>query len=769
MKADAYDLSKVLGFDRQLFAPLFQRPYVWEEEKQWKPFWDDVRKIAEQLIRDESSFKPHFLGAVVLEQFRVPVGKPDARSIIDGQQRLTTIQLLLAALRDICTGQQSLAKLGRSVERLMFNDESVVDEEIDRFKVWPTNLDQRAYRLIMNTESPGNLQQQLKQDDELYSSNIVRAYFYFYESIKQWAAENEDFLQVRLQALINTIRKGLRLVVVDMDDEDNSQLIFETLNARGTPLLPSDLVKNFLFHRSREDELDVNTLYTSYWHPFDYEHRFWRGEIAQGRLKRPRIDLLLQHYLTLYKVDEVSARSLFEEFQGLVANKPDCDSEWFLKSLKEHGEHFRHFLTIDRDGREGTFFYRLRIMDTTTVFPFLLGLYKDVDENGSSRDEMISTLVDLESYLVRRMICRLTTKNYNRLFLELLSDIKTAGESFTNKAVRAFLLRQTADSGRWPSDEEFYKAWLDVPIYHAITRPRLRMILRALDEGLHTSKTESYRLKETLTVEHFMPQLWKDHWPLQEVDREEPFEERNQRVEKRNHLVQTIGNLTLLTQSLNPYLSNGPLAKKKADILRHSATNINRFLTDIDSWDETAILNRSKELFDFAVGIWPHPVKQKRDTRAGEEVASLKVEEAEVLVENRFFQHAVQQLGEGTAGILRSFYHMVKHSPFDILWEEKEMSSSLAISYSQLCPKSLVGVYPNGEIEIRFGNIRGTEDAEVFKEVLKEELEVKLPLCFPAEWHEEYLRFPADDWLAKSDVITDILDNLIAQLFEIEQ
>jgi len=152
MKADAYELSIVFGYERQLFAPLFQRPYVWDKEKQWEPLWNDIKTIAENLVQGNEDVKPHFLGAIVLDQLRVPVDKPDARSMIDGQQRLTTMQVFLAAFRDLCRDKPELKRLSKRIERLMFNDD--VKEDIDRFKVWPTNVDRLIYRVVMTARSP---------------------------------------------------------------------------------------------------------------------------------------------------------------------------------------------------------------------------------------------------------------------------------------------------------------------------------------------------------------------------------------------------------------------------------------------------------------------------------------------------------------------------------------------------------------------------------------------------------------------------------------
>jgi len=777
MKADAYELLKVFGYDRQLFAPLYQRPYVWEKEKQWEPLWDDIRLIAEQLLRDENSLKPHFLGAIVLEQFKVPVGKPDARSIIDGQQRLATIQLVLAAVRDICFVEERLSQLRKLAERLIFNDESIVNEEVDRYKVWPTNVDRSAYRIIMSTQSPEEAKTELRNNNWADRTNIAEAYFYFYEAIKNWATVEDELSEERLQAIINTMRKGLLLVVVDMDIEDNAQLIFETLNARGTPLLPSDLVKNFLFHKAREAKLNVEALYDSYWQSFDQDP-FWREEITQGRLIHPRIDLLLHHHLTLQKKAEVMVRSLYSEFQLVSEANSDKGPEWFLSSLKRHGDSFKNFLTINPDSREGIFFNRLKLMDTTTVYPFLLGLYENHEDTNSDYEEKVSILVALESFLVRRMVCQLTTKNYNRLFLDMLQKMMSK-ERFSYDAVRTFLSEQTSDTNKWPSDDEFRKSWSNITIYHAITRPRLRMLLIALDEGLHNSKTEPYRLiGSNLTVEHLMPQLWKDHWPLPRIV-DETYEERTIRQERREKLIQTIGNLFYLTESLNPYISNGPFKNKKKEILKHSAININRvFLENAEQWDESSIFNRSKDLFEVALKIWPGPDEKIQEASKYIVVSSMEeigeeTREAEPGIDEKwgeavFFEKILQNLGENDSSAVRTFYNMVKTSPYEVYWEGHKDQGCFKVEFSQLCPGSIIIVHSNGDIEINFENIRGSEKADLFRTDLYDVLKSNMGFDIPDNAKDKTYRCSSVSWINRSDILMDILDNLLGEYMEIE-
>ena len=203
------------------------------------------------------------------------------------------------------------------------------------------------------------------------------------------------------------------------------------------------------------------------------------------------------------------------------------------------------------------------------------------------------------------MVCRLTTQSYNRTFLDLMTAASVGG-TIEPDAVRHHLLNQTADSNRWPDDDEFLSSWLEVPLYRAITRPRLRLILRALDSGMHDGMTELYTLKHYLTVEHFMPQTWEPNWPLAAREGETP-EEYSLKKQRRSHLIQTIGNLTMLTSNLNPVVSNGPFAQKRERILKHSAINLNRFLHGIQEWDEDGIRSRAQTLFKVACEIWRFP------------------------------------------------------------------------------------------------------------------------------------------------------------------
>jgi uncharacterized protein with ParB-like and HNH nuclease domain len=612
MKADACQVTMLLGFDRQLFAPLFQRPYVWKRDEQWAPLWKDIQLLAERLYlctndKEILKIRPHFLGAVVLDQYRVPIGKPDARSIIDGQQRLTTLSIFLVAFRDCLRAedkyQKKYDKQARKLEKFLFNDD--MNEDVDRYKVLPTTIDRKTYMTVMNAGSINNLRNLLDQEKISKDAKVVQAYEYFHGSISSWIEIETDDLKTlaRIEALSNALREKIRFVVIDMDEQDDAQAIFETLNARGTALLPSDLIKNFLFRQAQEEEADLDHLYEHHWLDFEKDEAFWRQFVGIGHAKRPRIDLYLQHYLMLETCEEIEVGSIFSKFCDFAEKKKES-VEWHLSSLQKYGQHFKTFMIPVAGTREGLFLERLETMQFVTAYPFLLELFNVTEGSKELKKERVRILEVIESFLVRRMVCRLSTRGYNTLFLNLIKHLD--GKEYCLANVVEFLLAETAESSRFPEDSEFKAAWLEKPIYEAITRPRLKMILLALDSALHVDKTEPYTLKGGLTVEHFLPQHWQTNWKLDVFVGETP-EQFDARKNQRNILLHSMGNLTLLTKSLNPAVSNGRFKAKRTEILKHSAINLNRFLQDLDDWDEEAIIERGKTLFKVASKIWKYP------------------------------------------------------------------------------------------------------------------------------------------------------------------
>ncbi|HFL2829833.1 TPA: DUF262 domain-containing protein, partial [Pseudomonas aeruginosa] len=275
MEANSRPLLRIFEPTVCYQIPLFQRPYVWKREDNWQPLWEDFERLLGVVLAGEK-LRPHFLGAVVLEQLRNDTGSVQGRQVIDGQQRFTTLQLLLIAARDLCCSRGSERFAGR-FESMVSNSDTMVDDPSEVPKLLPTNADRHAFALVHGAGSPDALLQQASKKgvDFSYDQGIVGAYLYFYGQFEEWlrpeAAEAEESPDKQLDALWAVVRNGLQLVVIDLGEDDESQVIFETLNARGTQLLPADLIKNFLFRRAQSEGGDIDTLYEEHWAEFDGE------------------------------------------------------------------------------------------------------------------------------------------------------------------------------------------------------------------------------------------------------------------------------------------------------------------------------------------------------------------------------------------------------------------------------------------------------------------------------------------------------------------
>jgi hypothetical protein len=599
MKADTLDLAAIFGKQVHYLVPLYQRPYVWTREKQWEPLWQDVVEVAERLLDDTPANDaiPHFLGAVVLEQIPGPSGMIEARLVIDGQQRLTTLQLLIAAARSLAI-ERGLDDPRQMFEKLLFNEQFLVKRPGDELKVVPTFRDRVPFR-----ESLG--------DGVVASTGghrIHEAYRFFRNAIREWteqggAEEGAADIARRLDALSTAVWKRLRVVTIDLDRGDNAQVIFETLNARGTPLLAADLIKNHLFQTATIQGADIDTLYEKYWHLLDTD--WWRDDVRQGRLIRPRLDIFLSHWLAMSTGAEVVSHQLFPEFKRYLAsdNKQAAD---VLADLARYGAVYESFEKEPRTTGLGLFLDRLRIMDVTTAYPALLWLLgPDGLTDGRERGPALRAI---ESWLVRRMLTRQTTKNYNVVFLALLRHVRQAarkrGSAPLASDVVEFLAGLRGESQFWPKAVTVRAALESLPLYVVLSQNRLRMVLEALEQGMYTGLTEKVQLPPSLTIEHVLPQDWEREWPL--PDGADPVKARFERDAAKHR----IGNLTLVTAKLNPKMSNGPWAVKRQALQQYSVLLMSADIRSAEAWGEEAIARRSAKLADVALSVWTRPDDQ---------------------------------------------------------------------------------------------------------------------------------------------------------------
>ena len=603
-------------FERQgrHVVPLYQRPYVWDREEHWEPLWDDIRDRAEAVLvaarnRDaQRRVYPHFLGAIVTNQVPVFGREVHAYEVIDGQQRLTTLQLFLAAFRDVVAGTDEA--LHRDLGELTRNSKTVAHED-ERYKVWPTNSDRRAFMAVLDAGSPSRVQDFIHMELTAFRQRpaLADAYLTFHELIADWIqdqSENNGLTEYspseRIDALFDTTKRLLHVVEIGLEDGDDPQVIFETLNARGAPLLPSDLVRNYVFTQANRRGEDADALYKAYWHYFEDidAEPFWKSLVRVGREQRQMIVLFLYHFLTATTAEELSASHLFIAFKRWWESKAGPRTvEEGLGTLRMYADAYRKIVEPDPNTRFGVFAKRLQVLDVSTLNPVLLHLLVDRKLDNSSLGEIV---LDLESFLVRRTVCRLPSKNLNRYFLGLLQALKSKPDEPAQNLIQSYLLAGKGESVLWPGDSLFKNAWLHSPAYRKV-RPRgVSMILEAIDRHLRTGYQEGVQLAKPPTVEHVMPQAWRNQWPAPPpTDGDEAPEVR------RDRLIHTFGNLTLITGPLNSKLGDAPYPHRREEIIEHTELRLNTYFHKVEDWNDAEILKRGEALFADAVQVWRRP------------------------------------------------------------------------------------------------------------------------------------------------------------------
>lgn len=648
----------------QYQIPIFQRGYVWTLEKQVVPLWADIQeRVDARLERDAAQqsvgagvLKPlqkHFLGSLVMTPVTPPFGRVPVYEVIDGQQRSTTLQLLLLAFRH-ATQQLGDDQLPKMLDTLVRNP-GPYTVETDYHKVWPTQAGQDEIKLLYAAKDveavcaayPARIDRH-KAERPL----MVQAFLYFYhaclaylqsvdlagsgeadertpgdELVKRIRSSNDIvplapvtvFDPKRGQAFYMTLSEDIQIMTLQLEAEDDPQVIFETLNARGEPLLASDLIRNFVFLEAARNGQPVSKLYEKFWSPFDLtsagskgvtSNRYWIQKQRQGRLVYPRIDLFFYNYAVLRSQEVTLVGHVFEAFKTWWQKKPR-KLELELESIVAASHHFQDLVSPEGTGYLAEFARLVEALDVGTITPVYLALRERLADDSS---ELRQALGDLASYLTRRSVCGMTTKGYNRFFMRLLQAV-VATPSDPQIALRKILLAATADSELWPSDTVFESSWLHRRAYQEMKPARVCGILRALEYAARGPKQGSYEVpvQSALTVEHVMPQSWATE-PSYRASSMDDL----QRIE-RDLTIHEFGNLTLLTQPLNSSVSNGPfldrtnesgqLVEGKRTKLGQSALLMNTYFNQsgLDNWEEAAMSVRAKALFGAAALVWARP------------------------------------------------------------------------------------------------------------------------------------------------------------------
>lgn len=605
MQADTLALKSVLGFDRRYVIPTFQRDYEWTREAQWGLLYEDLLSAAERLqrartqadalgeprARADQKVTPHFLGAIVCDQLPSATGGVDQRAVIDGQQRLTTLQLLARGILDVLLEADS--KRAAQVRRLIQNPADVAIDPLDRHKLWPRRKDREVWPSVVADETP-------TATGHLYLE--ARAFFAEQTRIAIQGKTDTELLDAIVDAFLGLFK----LVVIDLEENDEAQVIFEVLNGRQTPLSAADLVKNLLFLRGDlNGEQELDRLYDQYWAPFD--EPWWKKTVGIGHAARGRRDVLLSAWLTAVSGQEANVGHLYAQARTYLATNPRA-TESVLKELNNYAS--AYFTIYHPDQAESPVlaqaYVRIEQLRVLTAVPLFLWLRTLPSEVLPLADHEIAVAA-VESWVIRRMITGANTRGYGNFFVEVLKSAQAAKEAGQNVARAVINSLSSASMGLvWPRDEDVANAFTSSRFYNSFTQERIRLVLGAIDKQLqsenpHTEPAEfAY---EKLQIEHIMPQSWQTHWPLDVTDPTQ-LELASQ---KRSSVIHLIGNLTLVTPRFNQSVSNSGWETKRPEFSLQSSLQLNKAVAASDDWNESDIQVRCEQLAFAACRVWTHP------------------------------------------------------------------------------------------------------------------------------------------------------------------
>ncbi|EAQ35137.1 hypothetical protein NB311A_16629 [Nitrobacter sp. Nb-311A] len=607
MKPYTRSIIELFDGKKRYLIPLYQRQYAWKVQPQLELLWEDIERAADRVRTDRASLTPHFLGAIVIAQIKTFGKEVQAFEIIDGQQRLTSFQILLAALRDVAATHS--AKWASELRPYLLNEGVMAQEAIERFKLWPSRTDRRAFIAMIDPSADIDAITPPAVNEDGFVRRAISAHAHFKDVIERHVVMDGGFDEFRFETLFEAMKAGLAVVSIELEGGDDPQTIFETLNSRGVDLTPGDLMRNFIFQRAKGlgqngSSLTVDSLYEKHWLPLD--RAFWNQSASRGRQARQRLDWMLTDHLSMKIADLVSVDQLFESYRRWILNDRPFESVANeLEAITATASVEKRLFDQEPNDPIGDFGLFADAFDVSTAMPLVIYLATEADLGaGLSR-----ALEALKSYILRRDICGLPNKNYNRLFVGMIAHLRKAERNRVD-ALISYLSTRIAETDRWPDNSEWRRGWMERDQYKGPRQSRLRYIFEAIERAKRSVLSEDIEIKSTLTIEHIMPQVWSTNWPIPGFDHLEPGEfdpEFASRQSARSAAVNKLGNLTLLTQALNSSVSNGPYSVKMPAVRSNSSLALNRDLNGFDAWNEETIAERGAALFNVAQKIWLAP------------------------------------------------------------------------------------------------------------------------------------------------------------------
>ena len=602
MKAEAMSLT-FLGNEGRVKVPFFQRGYVWDINN-----WDDL--LSDLLDFDKS----HFLGSLILKQQK-QTGKPSEVLVIDGQQRLTTLSILLKALFNNFD-EETQKKCENSIRNYLFYQEDLLDDNY-LVKIEHSKIDKEYYQKIINDELAENEFDEIVVEDPTKKvtskdkankkkyNKVLQCFKYFSEKLKDIEPEKRKDLFKRLLDKENKI-----LVIIDLLDGEEEQEIFDTINSAGVRLSSADIIKNALFQKALDlfDNAEVDALYKKNWENVfsidDDAINYWDKKRLTGRIPRDNIEILLHSVAVIKNIfdpDQHILSDLSKLYKKHILEISKEELKNFLEEISKYAKLFREKILVFDKSTQFNYqdnymrlFHILNVCEISTFHPYILSLFF---KYGNNEDKLVEELHKIETMIVRRMITKCETKSYNKMCKDFIND---------NSAIDKKIDEQT--------DEDIKEGLRDISNKNAA----LILFWVELYRRNNDKKESLEALKYNYSLEHIMPQKWTEYWNNVDIVDENGKIITDNEIGKREResKIYQIGNMTLLNSSLNTSIRNYEFHRKiegeggKKGIKDYADLGITKFdvIKPYNSgdkiWNEKKIVERTESLANDILSIW---------------------------------------------------------------------------------------------------------------------------------------------------------------------
>ena len=566
MDAGKATISGVFNGSRLLEIPFYQRAYVWGEE-QWERFLGDMEFVT-------ASKRPYFLGSIILKQEssgNTWSEVSEVRTVIDGQQRLTTMIIFFKAL---------CAKIGAGK---LFERDFIL--ETGDVALSHGRYDRDDFKKVVDAKGSEPIDG---------SSAIIGAYNYFLKNIDSEQVDR------------NAIKSNVQFVCIDLTEGEDEQQIFDTINSLGVRLTTAELLKNYFFNR--ENEQAFKECWEDVFEPTAEKREYWEQEVVTGRIKRTLVDLFFDAFLQILVQDKrrgVTAEdklfysrtsNLFQSYKDFIGRYCNGDKDEIISSMKAYAKVFESTFDpscCDADIPSAPGIERLNVLifglKNSTLIPYVLYVRKNAESSGEESE----VFALLETYIIRRTLVQATTKNYNRLFTSLiLNEVKDA------EALRKALEANDEATTYMPGDAEVRAAFEESCLYNLQSKGVLYLLESAIRPGMSSTALLGFN---QYTLEHMMPKKWRNKWGTLD----------DEAATRRDRKLLTLGNLAIITHSLNASIRDADWTTKKQgkgykDGLALCAAGLATMADALEkkTWDESDIAERAEWLADKALEVW---------------------------------------------------------------------------------------------------------------------------------------------------------------------